>query len=304
MSKESATIMLIKTIGYNCSKIERAEAGVPPYHLNKYKSKQVVGILLSKDKYKLNLLNDNDILFQLTAPDRRIVMKYSNDKKKNKYFAHHIMKCHWLKDDDIIENVKIKAQNRKYLNQNHPLVNDLRKKIYMFSQYENKYDITYVILSFEDRYITLLQSGSKWFEFRLKIKGTTEQDKRHLKALTAGVNVSKSQVKQSNRSKKKKFKKVYKSMDYVYEMQKNIHSLIVEKTQENPNYNPLTDPEITYYTNFLAQWKVSKLQLLNAKSLTLKKEDYNYRKYTHNLHHKSWEQLKSEYCPGEAASTS
>ena len=57
---------------------------------------QVIGIfLLSKDKYKLNLLNDNDILFQLTAPDKRIVMKYSNDKKKNKYFAHHIRECHF-----------------------------------------------------------------------------------------------------------------------------------------------------------------------------------------------------------------
>ena len=303
MSKEKATIILVRTVGHNCTKIERKKAGVPPYHLNKYGAKQVVGILLCKHRYNLKLLNDNEILLKLPAPDVQVVLNYSKDESKKNYFAHHVLKSHWLKEEEIIKDIKIKSQNHQYLSKNHALVSELRKKIFAFLKYESDYDVTYVIAPFFDRYILSLQGRSKWFEFRRKLNGTTEQNARHLKALVGNVNINKSQIKESKKSKKKKFQKIYKLKDYLQGIAKNIHSLIVEKSEANPNYNPLTDPEISHYTNFLQQWNVDRLKLFNAKPLYFKTDDYKALKY-HQLYQKPWKELKAEYCPAEAAATS
>ena len=301
MEKETAALIILRTTRSYCSKAERIKSGVKPHHLNKYPPGHVCGVILTKYRYKLKTLQDN--LSKLTAPDAKVVQDYMKDSKKRKYHAHYAERIHWLNDKETIKTDN-KAQNRNYLDKNHPLVKELREKIYNISnKYEQQYNIIYLIEAISWRYILLLQAEVKWFEFRSAYKGTKLKNERHFIKTVDGARATE-HVKQSKRSTKKKYKNVYEIMDYVHSMNTKIHSFIAEKAEANPNYNPLIDPEVSFYINHLKQWKVEKFQILSAKPLKLTVKQFDNRYFKNTLHKKSWDQLKEEYNPGTAAATS
>ena len=310
--KESATIILIRTVGKSCTRINRQEAGVPPYHLNKYGPRLIIGYLLSKERFKISTLYDN--IDELTAPDRKIVTKYANDEKLSKSWGHYIESRFFLPEKDYIKT-DIKKQGRKYLKKNHDLINKLRGLSYKFATLEMKYDLTFVVLPFYDRWIILLLSKIKHYEFRLnRLRGTIKGQQNRIKEMSGNSNFNANKSKKNDASfiskelskHESKHRKItiQEILDYIENIQKNMHLLIVERAEKDSNYHPMRDCEILHYGRHMQQWKVDIFKLLSAKPLHLKKGQYKGNYYQKILKPKPWDQLRAEYCPGEAASTS
>lgn len=291
---ESATIIVLKVTSTNRTKADKQAAGVPPYHLNEYKCGSITGFLIVKDHFDLKVMKNNmDLLLPM---DRKLVAKY--DDKKN-YRAHLIFGRHWLTKDQLLL-CKRTIRGRIILRSDDPIIKHLKDNIFILRKYSLQYDLTYYMVPIQLPYLLLLESVSKYFEYRLIFKGTQKRNERYLiqqmnliKSNRANREKNIYKITTKNKSKIKSFRVVH----HIYKLQKDLHSLIQRKADDKVDYNVLKDGEIRFILGYMQQFDIDKYEILGAKPLNLSWQKYKNDFFKRNLHLKSLQLLREQYKP-------
>ena len=297
LSKEPRTYALYRTTSTDLSIAKQRWLGLTPYLCEKLPAKHVVSY--APLSVRVELADLAKFITKLSQPDVKVIEWAMREGKH--WEAHKSGLVRRLTKP--INAEQYGYQNFKYLESDHPIIVQLLKDDRHARLCNDKYQITWVMLSIKPSLEQELAGCNKGWEMRLAITSVLKEGPKAIQFAIDNPNVRAKQDL-SQKSTKKSVEKGKGVLKYILKLIDELQAYVVHKANEsNRPYYPRRDSLIVFVGDHLLQFNITLDQVFSAIPLKISSKKFKAGKFG-AIKPYSLDELITKYTPGEAEAMS